>query len=105
MDSLQDRLRERWTDVCEWVDYRPDADFRWLAPLPLLLAGGWLYGSTIGLGIAVGMAVFVTAFVALAGLATIAVWIVTNTVIDLAYSFCLPAPKAPTRVKILSDRP
>ncbi len=104
MVSFKDRLRERWIDVCEWVDYRPDADFRWLAAIPFILAGGWLYGSAIGLGLAFAFALFVTTLVAILGCTAIVVWILANTIVDVVYTFRLPSRQVPVRVKVVSDR-
>ena len=104
MVSFGERLHERCVDVGEWVDYRPDPDFRWLSVLPFLLAGGWLYGSMIGLGLAVALALMVTVVVALAGLFGVVLWIVANAAVDLAYSVRLPSRERRIPVKVVSDR-
>ena len=90
MNTLKDRLHERCLDVYEWIDYRPDADFRWLLAVPVLLLVGWAFGSPTGLGIALALAVIVTALAAALGLISIVSWILANALVDLVYSVRLP---------------
>ena len=90
MNTLKDRLHERCLDVYEWIDYRPDADFRWLIAVPVLLAFGWALGSPIGVGIALVLAAVVTAVAAVLGLITIISWILANALVDVVHSIRLP---------------
>ena len=90
MNTLKDRLHERCLDVYEWIDYRPDADFRWLIAVPVLLALGWALGSPIGVGIALALAAVVTVVAAAVGLITIVAWVLANALVDVVHSIRLP---------------
>jgi len=103
MDSLKERFRERCLDVCEWVDYRPDPDLGWLAAIPVLLVFGWLFGSAIGLGMAVAIALLVTLFVAVVGLLGMALWVVANAALDFTYSVKLSPKPATARTRTLTN--
>ena len=90
MNTLKDRLHERCLDVYEWIDYRPDADFRWLLAVPVLLGIGWAFGSPVGVGIALTLAAIVTVAAAALGLIGIVAWILANSLVDIVYSLRLP---------------
>jgi hypothetical protein len=103
MNMLKDRLHERCLDVYEWIDYRPDADFRWLLAVPVLLALGWALGSPIGVGIALVLAAIVTVVAAVLGLISIVSWILANALVDIVTSIKLPA-RGTTLAPIPNDR-
>lgn len=102
MNTLKERLHERCLDVYEWIDYRPDADFRWLIAIPVLLAVGWAFGTTTGVGIALALAVLVTVAAALLGLIGIVAWIIANALVDVVYSLRIPQ-RLPSLVPIRKD--
>lgn len=83
MAALKRRLSERCLDVCDWLDYAPDADFRPLLALPVLFAFGWVYGGPFGVEALATVALFVTLAVALVALVVCAGWIVANAALDV----------------------
>lgn len=103
MGTLRHHLRERWTDVFEWVDYRPDPQMAWLATIPALLLLGWTFGSAIGLGIAVVIALLATVAVAALGLVCIASWVVANALLDVVYILKYNPKSKPTRNRTLTN--
>lgn len=84
MDCFKRCLGERCADVFDWVDYRPDADFRWLALAPVLFALGWAYSGPFGIAMIASFALLATLVVAALGLVALAGWILGNALADAA---------------------
>jgi hypothetical protein len=83
MESFNQRIRERFLDYLDWVDFRRDPSFWPLLAVPgLALAGGfgigWA-GTLVIFGGAVVVACAVSVLFVMAG----AAWIVANTLADL----------------------
>ena len=92
MVSFGRRLAERSADVMDWVDYRPDADFRFLLVLPPMLSVAWAYGGFVGLGVLLVFACSVTLVAASFFAVGTVAWIAANALLDVVPPLRLPVP-------------
>ncbi|GEM_PF-4602176 len=95
MVSFGRRLAERSADVLDWVDYRPDADFRFLLVLPPMLSVAWAYGGFVGLGLLLASALFATLVAASCFAVGTVAWIAANALLDVVPPLRLPVAGRP----------
>lgn len=96
------RVGERYADLLDWVDYRPDADFRPLLALPLVAAAGYLLGGAIGFEIALAGAIVLTAALATVALVGMTAWVLANALLDVMPTLTLPSLEV--RVQAVAKR-
>lgn len=95
MVSFRRRLGERSADVLDWVDYRPDADFRFLFLLPPMLSATWAYGGFVGLGLLLTFVLSAVLVVAILFGFGLLAWVVANAVLDIVPPLRLPSLHVP----------